>query len=147
MLYNQTRNQLISQGKSNWKNTPFCDCHTVMHRYGWMPNDEIYSFYNGKYKRFLYNKEKNEMEIDESKTCKPNIVPPVNMYTFGCDDYDLEKQSDHVPIWKNGWKCDRCWHVCYSNHLTDDRKIAKPVNNINYSKVIEIIRSNNNFIA
>lgn len=125
MLYNKTQNQLVFQGKSNWKTNPFCDCHTVMHRYDWPPTDEIYSFYNGAYKLFKYDKEKNEMIIDETQTHKPNIVQPLTVLDFGATDYQFEKQSLHVPIWGRGWECTICGYICYANHVTDDRKIMK----------------------
>jgi hypothetical protein len=42
-ICNKTKLIIVSCNDSRWKNSNFCDCHEVMHRYHWDINDEIYT--------------------------------------------------------------------------------------------------------
>jgi hypothetical protein len=84
-LFNATRNQSVSEGRQCWKAYPFCSCHAVMHRYHWQPTDEISSAaYDSCYK-FIYDVQKNEMDL-------------VNGYEY--EDFDGE--NDELPEFEDG---------------------------------------------
>lgn len=60
-ISNQTQNHKVSEGTSCWKGDEFCECHAVMHRFGWNSTDDIYSACYDTCCKFEYNKDNNTM--------------------------------------------------------------------------------------
>src|SRR5258708_5187030 len=59
---NNTRNHIVGQGTSCWKEDDFCECHAVMHLFGWDVADDIYSCCYDTCCEFKYDGESQTME-------------------------------------------------------------------------------------
>lgn len=61
-IFNKTQKHYISQGKRCWKSDEWCDCHSVMHEFGWNPTDIIASASYCDYCKFVYDPKENKMK-------------------------------------------------------------------------------------
>lgn len=66
-IANSTKGHSVSEGRQCWKADPWCNVHSVMHRYGWKPTDQIVSgAYDSSY-RFSYDKQNNQMMLNDDE--------------------------------------------------------------------------------
>ena len=64
-IFNRTKNHSISEGVECWKSNDWCDCHSVMHQFGWDATDKIGSACYDTCNKFVYFEKKNKMTCAE----------------------------------------------------------------------------------
>lgn len=134
---NVSQDHSVSEGTRCWKAGPWCDMHSVMHRYGWKPTDKIYSSAYDSVYVFVYSPENNTMSLDEYETDddddsdddefdytgkeeKDENTTPIQM-GFNMSSKDIEITSTHCPVWENG-HCKTCQYTLDFNSITEDQK-------------------------
>lgn len=139
-IRNNTQHMLVSEGNRCWTNNDFCDCHEVMHRYGWKITDDIYSAcYCSRY-NFQYDESTGSMDpvadtcddgsydINENLDDDENIYEEINNTTVketvyaGFNATFDPKVANHAPIWKDN-KCCICGYIFDPKCIEDDKKM------------------------
>lgn len=111
-IINFTKHQIISSLNEEWKNDDWCNLHSVMHKFHWDHDDEIYIGCYCCYSSYAYDSATNKMYMYASSMGHVHDDHSYNERDYHCMAFIMKNNimhtEDHVPQWNNSNLCTLC---------------------------------------